>query len=128
MNKWKCLVAVGVMVVFLGGCASIFKGSNSKLDATSTPPGADVFVNGVPYGQTPVHLKLKSKECYTIEFKKEGYKTVTRNIGNSVGAGWIILDVICGLVPVVVDAATGSWYHLDQKNVNAIMELKPVMP
>jgi hypothetical protein len=44
------------------------------------------------------------------------------NITNHVGVGWIVLDVIFGLVPVIVDAATGSWYELDQKIVNALLE------
>jgi len=67
-------------------------------------------------------LKLESKKTYTIEFKKEGYETKSYNITNHVGAGWIILDVLAGLVGVIVDAATGAWYSLDQKNVNAILE------
>jgi len=35
--------------------------------------------------------------------------------------GWIILDVLAGLVGVIVDAATGAWYSFDQKNVDAIL-------
>lgn len=38
------------------------------------------------------------------------------------GAGWIVLDVLAGLVPIIVDAATGAWYGLDQDNVNAVLE------
>jgi len=73
-------------------------------------------------GNTPVRLKLESKKVYTIEFKKEGYETKTFSITNSVGVGWIILDVLGGLIPIVVDAATGAWYALDQDNINAILE------
>ncbi len=45
-----------------------------------------------------------------------------RTITNHVGAGWIILDVLAGRVPFVVDAATGAWYSLDQKNLDAVLD------
>lgn len=73
-------------------------------------------------GETPVALKLECKKTYTIEFKKEGFEARTYTINNHVGAGWIILDVLAGLVGVIVDAATGAWYSLDQKNVNAVLK------
>jgi len=38
----------------------------------------------------------------------------------------VILDTLLGLVPVIVDAATGGWYYLDQKNMAALlMEQQP---
>jgi hypothetical protein len=115
------MLLICISVAF-SGCAAIFKGSNSNLNATSDPSGAKVYVNGELYGKTPINLRLKSSKTYTIEFKKEGYETVTRNISSSVGAGWIILDILGGLIPVIIDAATGSWYDLDQDHVNAILE------
>jgi hypothetical protein len=33
----------------------------------------------------------------------------------------VIVDILLGLVPVIVDAATGAWYHLDQKNIDAVL-------
>jgi hypothetical protein len=77
-------------------------------------------------GKTPVRIKLESKLTYSIEFRKEGFATKTVNIQNHVGAGWIILDILGGLLPIIVDAATGAWYDLDQKNVNAILEKQQI--
>ncbi len=111
-----------LVAYLLGGCATIFKGTSNSVNFASDPAGAEVYVNGVPRGTTPINLKLESKQTYTIEFKKEGYDTRTYTITNHVGVGWIILDIICGLVPVIVDAATGAWYELDQDAVNAILE------
>ena len=126
MRKSLSLLVLISFVFAFSGCAAIFKGNHSKVVATSQPEGADVYVNGYFYGTTPVKLKLRSKESYVLEFRKEGYKTQVRHIHSQVGAGWIVLDVIFGLIPVIVDAATGSWYHLDQKHVNA--ELKRQNP
>lgn len=119
--KTKILVLV-MACLYLVSCATIFKGNSSKVDFNSDPQGAKILVNGNYMGDTPIRLKLESKKTYNIEFRKEGYKTKTFNITNHVGAGWIVLDVLFGLVPVIVDAATGAWYDLDQKNVNAILE------
>ena len=109
-------------VFYLTNCATIFKGTHEEISINSDPQRAKVFINGELYGETPLTVKLESKQTYTIEFRKEGFKTKTYKITNHVGAGWIILDVLGGLIPVVIDAATGAWYHLDQKNVNMILE------
>jgi hypothetical protein len=118
----KVLSVILVCMFLFPSCATLFKGNSSKLDLNSEPQGAKVYVNGNLMGETPVRLKLESKQTYAIEFKKEGYATKTVNIQNHVGAGWIVLDVLAGLLPVIVDAATGAWYDLDQKNVNAVLE------
>lgn len=89
---------------------------------SSDPSGAKVYVNGTLLGTTQVQLELKSKNSYTIEFKKEGYETRIVLLNNSVGAGWIVLDVLGGLIPIIIDAATGNWYTLDQEHVNAVLE------
>jgi len=123
ITKITGAASIVVLVVYLlGGCATIFKGSHNNVDFASDPAGAKVYVNGVPRGTTPINLKLESNKTYTIEFKKEGYETKTYTITNHVGVGWIVLDVIFGLIPVIVDAATGAWYELDQDAVNAILE------
>lgn len=116
------IIALGLAILYLSSCATLFKGTTEEVSVNSDPQRAQIFINGNLMGETPITLKLESKKTYLIEFKKEGYKTKTYNITNHVGAGWIILDVLAGLIPVVVDAATGAWYHLDQKNVNMILE------
>jgi len=111
-----------ITMLLLNGCASIFKGTSNNVNFNSDPSGAKVYVNGYLMGKTPIKLKLESKKVYNIEFKKEGFETQTYTITNHVGVGWVILDVFGGLVPVIVDAATGAWYSLDQDNINAILE------
>jgi hypothetical protein len=116
------IILIAFLFLLTSSCATIFKGNSSKINFNSNPQGAQIYVNGNYMGDTPIILKLESKQTYNIEFKKEGYKTKAFNITNHVGVGWIVLDVIFGLVPVIVDAATGSWYELDQKIVNALLE------
>jgi hypothetical protein len=122
MKRFLSIFLIASLFLLTSSCATIFKGNSSKINFNSNPQGAQIYVNGNYMGDTPILLKLESKQTYNIEFKKEGYKTKAFNITNHVGVGWIVLDVIFGLVPVVVDAATGSWYELDQKIVNALLE------
>jgi len=113
------LISCGVLVSLLlvTSCATVFKGATDEVNFASNPAGAEVYIDGKLMGKTPINFELTSKKTYVIDFKFEG-KTKTVNLANKVGAGWIILDVLCGLVPVIVDAATGSWYTLSQKNIN----------
>ncbi len=122
MKKSICFVLIISLFLLTSSCASIIKGTSNKVDFNSKPQGAKIYVNGNYMGDTPIRLKLESKRTYNIEFRKEDYKTKTFNITNQVGVGWIVLDILMGLVPVIIDAATGAWYELDQKNVNAILD------
>jgi hypothetical protein len=115
-----CLLAVAALI--LNGCASIFKGTREEVMFDSGPGGAEVWVNGAKVGVTPCRIQFKSKEDLKVEFKKEGYETKSYFISGSVGAGWVVLDVLGGLIPVIIDAATGAWYYLDQTNINAVLE------
>jgi len=120
---------ISILVIFIitfEGCAAIFSGSSQKVDFSSDPSGAKVYVNGNYMGVAPLQLKLEKKHSYTIEFRKEGYENKTVLITNSVGAGWIVLDALGGLIPIIIDAATGSWYSLDQDHVNAALEAQQV--
>jgi len=119
--KMKWLILIPFLLV---GCATIFKGSTDSVNFTSDPNSANVYVDGLLLGKTPVELELKSDETYSIEFKKEGYETRTVILHSSVGAGWVILDILGGLIPVIIDAATGNWYGLDKDHINAVLEIE----
>lgn len=115
-----CFIAI--MSLLFVSCATLFKGSTDDVSFSSDPSEAKVYVNGMLLGKTPVQLELKSENSYTIEFKKDGYENRTVVLNNSVGGGWVVLDVLGGLLPVIIDAATGNWYSLDQEHVNAVLE------
>ena len=121
----KSVIAIGIVAIIvyaIGGCAAIFKGTRQQVDFNSNPMAAQVYVNGNLVGKTPTTVELECKKTYTVEFRKEGYEHKAYTITNHIGAGWIILDVLFGLIPVVVDATTGAWYSLDQDAVNASLE------
>jgi hypothetical protein len=128
MKKLVSIIVLFSFVFLVSSCATVFKGTTQEVGFHSEPQKAEVWVNGAKLGETPVSLRLECKKTYIIEFRKEGYKSVTKTITNHVGAGWVILDVISGLLPVIVDAVTGAWYGFDQKNVDAQLEKQQPKP
>ncbi len=115
------IALVLTLTILFTGCATLFAPKTHPLAVSSEPHGAEVYVNGLKMGTTPVKLSLKADKSYNIEFRKEGYESVTRVVNTKVGAGWVVLDAISGFVPVIIDAATGSWNKLDQDAVNAAL-------
>lgn len=118
----KNLISVILLGIALSGCATIFHGSTDTVNFTSEPSGASLYVDGLNLGKTPFQTALKSNKTYNIEFRLAGYETRTVVLNNSIGAGYIVLDVLFGLFPVIIDAATGDWYSLDLSQVNAPLE------
>ena len=88
----------------------------------SDPAAAQVYVNGAQMGETPCVIRLRTNKEYTIEFRKDGYETKTYFLTNEIGAVWIVLDILGGFIPVIVDAATGDWYELSQENVSVVLD------
>lgn len=98
----------------LTSCATLFAKKQKSMSTSSEPSEARVYVNGHKMGKTPVDLKLKPKKDYMVEFKKDGYETITRNIETKTGAGWIVLDILGGVIPVAIDAATNNWQKFSE--------------
>jgi len=127
MLKYKSVLSLFIIASFIfSSCATIFKGSTDEVNISSDPSGAKIYINGQYMGETPMPIELKSNKSYTIEFRKNGYENKTVLVNNEIGAGWIVLDVIFGIVPVIIDAATGNWHYLTPENVTAALEEQSV--
>jgi hypothetical protein len=95
------------------GCGTIFSGGPDPLMFRSDPEGARVFVNGQEMGTTPLTLELDASKQYVITFRREGYEDATASLGTHVQAGWVVLDILVGVIGVAIDAATGDWKAFD---------------
>ncbi len=122
MTRKLFVIALGLALFVAPGCATVFSGSTDAVNFSSEPTGANVYVNGQMLGKTPFEVVLKSDQSHNVEFRKSGFENKTVVLTNSVGAGWVVLDIVFGLIPVVVDAASGAWYGLDQDHVAAALE------
>ena len=113
-----------VAVCTLAGCGTILHGPRQAVPVSSDPTGATVQATPSSAGPvtTPGTLDLERKNNYLLTFTSPGYSPATVNLHNNIGTGTVIADVLLpGLVGVIVDAATGSWYGLVPENVTATL-------
>lgn len=109
-----CFLALLPQAVLGTGCATIFKGTTTEVRVASNPEGAKIYRNGEYLGNAPVTLVAKGNESYYIEAKKEGYQDNTKSLPKDIGAGWVVLDLLSGLIGILVDATTGAWYYFPE--------------
>jgi len=114
-SLWKCAVTlflVGLLIA-LTGCATILQGPYQRVVINSEPDGAEIRVNNIPYGRTPSVVPLARNGVHMIEFSKAGYRPQLILAPGRVGGGWIVLDILSGLLPLAVDASSGRWRSFD---------------
>jgi hypothetical protein len=70
---------------------------------------------------TPAAVSLERKKDYTLTFTKAGYAPADVQVAHHVRGGIIVLDILFGLVPVIVDAATGAWNSLSPTMTNVTL-------
>jgi hypothetical protein len=104
----RSLLFTGGMLA-LTGCAAVLGRSEKNFDLQSNPQGAEVYLNGNRLGITPVKARLDNHQTHTFVYKKEGFKDASCTLSKGTGGGWVVLDIVSGLIPIVIDAATNSW-------------------
>lgn len=113
-------------IICLSSCATIFSGTKSKVSVLDgNPSRASVYVNGNFVGETPTSFKIPKKsfgKSSQIEIRAQGYKPVTVTIEKRIQAGYIILDLLTGVVELIVDFATGAIYTADPKKIQYKLE------
>jgi len=125
MNVKACFFSkllIGLIIFSLFGCATVFHNPSHPINVNSDPGGAKIYIDGIYVGETPVVYKVDGRKTHEIEFRKEGYKSKAYHLENFVGGGWVVLDIVFGLVPVIVDAATGQWFYPSEDNVKVALE------
>lgn len=77
----------------------------------STPVDAQVYINGVYRGRTPIFVALRKRNNYTIEIKKDGYKPKLFKIYSVLAYPIYITGIF-----------DGAAYELSQSQINADLE------
>ena len=108
-------------VLLLTGCATLFGTSSIPVSFNSNPPGAEVLFEGNSVGRTPFTVNLNNHVGHRIILRREGHQDFTCVFETGVPAKWIILDILGGLLPVIIDAATGDWKELRTDVCNATL-------
>ncbi|WP_131537621.1 PEGA domain-containing protein [Pedobacter nototheniae] len=111
MKKVFTVVALGATLLF-SSCATVFTGTKQTVQINSTPPAADIEVDGVKVGVTPMAVSLKKGFTpQTVSLKMNGYETRTfrpETTFNPVG----IVNILF-VLGFAVDAVTGAMMKYD---------------
>ena len=118
MNKGITVYLLVVLCAFsLTSCGALFKGSTQTVSVKTFQQGATIEVGGQTY-VTPALIELPRNQNYVVTISKEGYETQQVRINRSVSGGIVILDILGGVLPVIIDAAMGTWYNLSPEEIN----------
>jgi hypothetical protein len=114
-------VATGVGLVTVlcvtAACATIMHGTSQDIGISSTPSGAQVTIDNMEHGTTPIIADLKRKEQHLVVIELEGYQRFEMHLTKSV-SGWVFGNIIFGgLIGLAVDAISGGLYNLKPDQV-----------
>jgi len=108
--------------ILLTGCGTVMHGTHQSLGISSAPQGAKVETAPITTTYTtPATLILERNHEYVLTFSREGYTPATLNIRKDIGPGTVIADILLGIVPLIIDAATGAWYGLSPESANVTL-------
>ncbi|ODS53114.1 MAG: hypothetical protein ABS36_14325 [Acidobacteria bacterium SCN 69-37] len=125
MIRRSLLFASFVLLVAFSSsaCGLVFGGTRQMIRVESTPVGASVATDpSTTTYATPASFSLQRNRSYAMTVSAPGYTSRTIDIQRSIRAGIVVLDIVFGLVPVVVDAATGAWYSLSPEYNTVVLE------
>jgi hypothetical protein len=113
-----CLGMLGMLLVTMGGCATVCRGSNQKIKMVTDPPGATLNVDGKPY-TTPTTVVLKRNKPHVVTITKEGYEGLTFKLRagwDAGGAGAVLADIVIpgGTVLFAIDTLVGADRQFNQ--------------
>ncbi len=123
INSALSIVLV-VHLILIQGCATICQPGPDKIPINSRPDDAEVYLDGLIVGRTPMTVSVdRSAECY-LEIKKDGYKTITIDKDKKL-AGWFFPGNLLWLllwpglpVAVIVDLASSNQGKYPTEAVN----------
>jgi hypothetical protein len=90
------------------GCATLFASSAAPVTVMSQQPGVPITVDGMPAGQAPTSIMVNNHMDHVISSPNASCR-----VTSDVRPLWIVLDVLAGFVPLVVDAVTSDWKEVN---------------
>ena len=122
MKKIFNIFAISATLM-LSSCATVFTGSKQTVQINSMPPAADIEVDGVKVGVTPMAVPLKKGFTgQTLSLKLDGYETKTFQPTTTFNP--VAILNLFGLIGWAVDAATGAMMKYDPKVYDLQLEQK----
>jgi len=107
------------------GCAAIVSGTDGDVTIRSQPPGAEVSINGLPRGTTPLTLRLSRAESHVMTVSKKGYETESREVEHTFN-GWVLGNLVFGgILGIIIDFASGAFRWISPSDYDFTLKAKP---
>lgn len=115
--------AVLTLCLLSSGCGLLANGTTRQVPVSSQPTGAEVWVDGVYAGLTPLRIAVDPDRAHLIVVRIPGYQTQRYRVESTVAAGYVILDILfTALVGLVIDAVTDGWKVPDPERLDVRLE------
>jgi len=115
------IMAIVAIVMSMTSCATILDGRKNTIKVEmGSPEAAQVFLDGEYIGESPFKIrisKFKLQEGSLIEIKKEGYETLVYKVHRSPHIGYVVADMLTGVIPLIVDVADGNIYRPNTRKI-----------
>ncbi len=116
----KSIISCSLALVFLmSSCATIVSGSKQRVQFSSNPNAATLFIDEVEVGKTPFEIKLARKSEHTVWLKLDGYQTYETKLTKKFNAWYLGNILLGGLIGIIIDPITGAMYNLSPSEINA---------
>jgi hypothetical protein len=112
----RARIAAGALAIGSSSCAMVMNGATGDLGATTTTPGAKVYVDGIetPSGQS---IAVFNDRKHVVLVRAEGHEDRVVDVEPKVQAAPIVLDVVLAvpslLIAPLVDLSLGWWKDVD---------------
>ena len=112
------VVLLSLVVGISTGCGFAVNGLHQDLAITSKPSGAQVYVDGVSHGTSPVVVAVKRKHSHVVRVEQEG-QAVETSVSPEASM-WEWGNLVFGwLLGVGIDAWTGGMYTFPTSQIHA---------
>jgi hypothetical protein len=97
-NLLASAIAILAAGLVLSGCVvgvvPVLASGPTELLFESVPDSAEVLVNGVSAGRTPLRLTLSPNREHTVTFRKEGCEELSFILATQVDGGWELVNLL----------------------------------
>jgi hypothetical protein len=116
----KQLFSLSILVI-AAGCGTIMHGGSQDIGISSSPTAAQVSVDNLAKGNTPVIANLSRKNNHIVKIEMPGYAPAELTLTNSV-SGWVWGNIVFGgVIGLAVDAISGGLYNLNPDQLQSTL-------
>ncbi len=116
------LFVVSAIVTQLAGCATLFSDAVQPVTFTSRPTGAEVLINGISVGRTPVTANIERRRGQVIgTLRANGYESKQFRLGK--GINTVAIFNLTFLLSWATDFTSGKMFEYEPNSY--YLELNP---